>query len=121
MCGCNVQFWYWSALASGPCHTCLTLPPIGAQDLFVRAYLEVALAQQPGHSLLASAAGEAALEEAARQLVAAANAYVPVSHLLWGLWGLIQVWALSPSVAVVDALAQAPDLIVCVASPGTDR
>ena len=76
-----------------PARSCQAAPehfPGAAQDLFVRAYLEVALGQQPGRSLLASAAGEAALEEAARKLVAAANAYVPVSHLLWGLWGLIQ-------------------------------
>lgn len=30
------------------------------------------------------------VEEAARKLMVAARAYVPVSHLCWGLWGLIQ-------------------------------
>jgi hypothetical protein len=53
--------------------------------------LEAALALQQCSSLQACAAGEAAIDEAARQLLAAARAYVPVSHLLWGLWGLIQV------------------------------
>ena len=57
----------------------------------MRSYLEAASAHQPHGSHMACDAGEAALEEATRQLVAAANAYVPVSHLLWGLWGLIQV------------------------------
>ena len=63
----------------------------------MRSYLEAAVAQQPHGSRLTYEAGEAALEEAARQLVAAANAYVPVSHLLWGLWGLIQVAGYSES------------------------
>ena len=30
------------------------------------------------------------VEEAARKLMVAARAYVPVSHLCWGLWGIIQ-------------------------------
>ena len=25
------------------------------------------------------------------QLLQAANAYIPMSHLIWGLWGLLQV------------------------------
>ena len=61
------------------------------QDRFVRAYMESALALQGGRGLLASGSQEAALEEAVEQLKAACRAYLPVSHLLWGLWGLIQV------------------------------
>lgn len=58
----------------------------------MRAYLESALALQNCKlGQLASSGQEAALDEAAEQLVAAARAYLPVSHLLWGLWGLIQV------------------------------
>ena len=79
----------------------------------MRAYLEVALAQQPGRSLLASAAGEAALEEAARQLVAAANAYVLVSHLLWGLWGLIQVHKRVPSKSETPVIMYRSRLLIC--------
>lgn len=57
----------------------------------MRAYLESALALQGGKGLLACASQEPALEEAGERLKAAARAYLPVSHLLWGLWGLIQV------------------------------
>lgn len=53
--------------------------------------MESALALQGGRGLLASGSQEAALEEAVEQLKAASKAYLPVSHLLWGLWGLIQV------------------------------
>ncbi|EIE21022.1 hypothetical protein COCSUDRAFT_43387 [Coccomyxa subellipsoidea C-169] len=60
------------------------------KDRFVRAYMESALALQGGRGLLASGSQEAALEEAVEQLKATCRAYLPVSHLLWGLWGLIQ-------------------------------
>ncbi len=53
--------------------------------------MESALALQGGKGLLPSSSQEAALEDAVEQLKAAARAYLPISHLLWGLWGLIQV------------------------------
>lgn len=58
--------------------------------------MESALALQGGRGLLASGSQEAALEEAVEQLKAASKAYLPVSHLLWGLWGLIQVHVCDP-------------------------
>ncbi len=64
--------------------------------------MESALALQGGKGLLVSASHEAALEDAVEQLKAAARAYLPISHLLWGLWGLIQVY--SHALSVVSAL-----------------
>ncbi|CAL8469115.1 g8656 [Coccomyxa elongata] len=66
------------------------MPDDQQQDRFVRAYMESALALQGGKGLLPSSSQEAALEDAVEQLKAAARAYLPISHLLWGLWGLIQ-------------------------------
>jgi hypothetical protein len=64
----------------------------------VRAYLESALALQSSSAPGLAAPGgggccreDDALEEAVEKLAAAARAYLPTSHLLWGLWGLIQV------------------------------
>ncbi len=64
--------------------------------------MESALALQGGRGLLASGSQEAALEEAVEQLKAACRAYLPVSHLLWGLWGLIQVHLMSVSQIISD-------------------
>ena len=61
------------------------------QERFIRAYLDSALALQHCTGFVASDRTEAALEEAAAQLLQAANAYIPMSHLIWGLWGLLQV------------------------------
>ena len=61
------------------------------QVRFIRAYLDSALALQHCTGFVASNRTEAALEEAAAQLLQAANAYIPMSHLIWGLWGLLQV------------------------------
>ena len=72
-----------------PCcegHACLQM-----QERFIRAYLDSALALQHCTGFVASDRTEAALEEAAAQLLQAANAYIPMSHLIWGLWGLLQV------------------------------
>ena len=65
------------------------------QDRFIRAYLESALALQHCTGFVASDKTEGALEEAAMQLLQAANAYIPISHLIWGLWGLLQVYTAS--------------------------
>lgn len=64
-------------------------PPL--QENFIRAYLDSALALQHCTGFVASDRTEGALEEAAAQLLQAANAYIPASHLIWGLWGLLQV------------------------------
>ena len=61
------------------------------QERFIRAYLESALALQHCTGFVASEGTEGAMEEAATQLLQAANAYIPMSHLIWGLWGLLQV------------------------------
>lgn len=61
------------------------------QERFIRAYLESALALQHCTGFVASERTEGAMEEAAAQLLRAANAYIPMSHLIWGLWGLLQV------------------------------
>ena len=61
------------------------------QDRFIRAYLESALALQHCTGFVALDKTEGALEEGAMQLLQAANAYIPISHLIWGLWGLLQV------------------------------
>ena len=45
----------------------------------------------PAVAARALATGQGALEAISAQLQAAARAYIPLSHLLWGLWGLIQV------------------------------
>lgn len=52
----------------------------------------VAAAQPlPAVAARALTTGQGALEAISAQLQAAARAYTPISHLLWGLWGLIQV------------------------------
>ena len=61
------------------------------QKRFIRAYLESALALQHCTGFVASERTEGAMEEAATQLLQAASAYIPMSHLIWGLWGLLQV------------------------------
>jgi len=63
----------------------------------VRAYLESALALQPYRGALTASSGEEAVEWAVKELIRAARAYLPISHLLWGLWGLIQVSYLLPA------------------------
>lgn len=65
------------------------LPPV--QERFIRAYLDAALALQHCTGFVASEGTEGAVEEAAAQLLQAAIAYIPMSHLIWGLWGLLQV------------------------------
>jgi hypothetical protein len=45
----------------------------------------------PAVAARALATGQGALEAISAQLQEAARAYIPLSHLLWGLWGLIQV------------------------------
>ncbi|CAK0784100.1 hypothetical protein CVIRNUC_007303 [Coccomyxa viridis] len=66
------------------------MPQEHQQERFIRAYLDSALALQHCTGFVASDRTEAALEEAAAQLLQAANAYIPMSHLIWGLWGLLQ-------------------------------
>jgi len=61
------------------------------QERFIRAYLDSALALQHCTGFVASEGTEGAVEEAAAQLLQAAIAYIPMSHLIWGLWGLLQV------------------------------
>lgn len=82
------------------------------QDRFVRAYIESALALQYGKGLLASSSQEPALDDAVEQLKAAARAYLPISHLLWGLWGLIQVQSYVSS--LTDLTSTAMRLGQCV-------
>lgn len=91
------------------------------QGLFVRAYVQAAMMLKvkkddlhllPGYSLSEDAGllqdlakqtspssflseaglgGDAGIEEAAKKLQEAAQDYMVMSHLVWGLWGLIQL------------------------------
>lgn len=91
------------------------------QALFVRAYVQAAMTLKvkkddlhllPGYSLSEDAGllqdlakqsslsssssepdlgGDSGIEEAAKKLQEAAQDYMVMSHLVWGLWGLIQL------------------------------
>lgn len=71
------------------------MPTPKQQRLFVRAYVEAILSLRRAHYDhncplgVLEEAGKRAEAEAA--IVAAANAYLPASHLHWGIWGLLQV------------------------------
>ena len=79
------------------------------QERFIWAYLESALALQHCTGFVASERTEGAMEDAAAQLLQAANAYIPMSHLIWGLWGLLQVCLQRTRRTCVHALGRADD------------
>lgn len=83
------------------------------QDRFIRAYLESALALQHCTGFVASDKTEGALEEAAMQLLQAANAYIPMSHLIWGLWGLLQVRTASHTCLLSPVALLHDRLLIC--------
>ncbi|KAK9820950.1 hypothetical protein WJX81_004275 [Elliptochloris bilobata] len=68
------------------------LPNKAHQERFVRAYLHAADALREDASCygVAACVADDALDAGVEALRAAALAFLPVSHLLWGLWGLIQ-------------------------------
>ncbi|KAK9826264.1 hypothetical protein WJX74_003749 [Apatococcus lobatus] len=70
------------------------MPSPKQQRRFVRAYVDAVASLRRQHSdhnvplgILEEATSRAEVEAA---IVAAANAYLPASHLYWGLWGLLQ-------------------------------
>jgi thiamine kinase-like enzyme len=56
---------------------------------FCRAYIQQIILNHPD-SRLASVMARYSLDEATRNLSERAKSYEPISHLLWGLWGLVQ-------------------------------